>query len=83
MDRAGPRRTLPSSVILLGFTSFFTDVGAEMIYPMLPLFVASLGATPVFLGLVEGVADATARVLPWLDRWWGSLRRLGRCWRSV
>jgi MFS family permease len=48
---------------LLGFTSFFTDVGAEMIYPMLPLFVASLGATPVFLGLVEGVADATASVL--------------------
>jgi MFS family permease len=50
-------------VVALGLTSFFTDVGAEMIYPMLPLFVASLGASPVFLGLVEGIADATASLL--------------------
>jgi len=62
MDASSKRR-LPVTVILLGLTSFFTDLGSEMIYPMLPLFVASLGATPVFLGLVEGVADATASLL--------------------
>ncbi len=55
---------LPATVLLLGVTSFFADVGSEMIFPLLPVFmVGSLGATPAFLGLVEGVADATASVL--------------------
>jgi MFS family permease len=56
-------RRLPRTVVALGFTSFFTDVGSEMIFPLLPVFVASLGATPAFLGLVEGLADATASLL--------------------
>jgi MFS family permease len=54
---------LPATVIALGVTSFFTDVGSEMIFPLLPVFVASLGATPAFLGLVEGVAETTASLL--------------------
>jgi len=46
---------------MLGVTSFFADVGSDMIFPLLPVFmVGTLGATPAFLGLVEGVADATA-----------------------
>ena len=59
-----PPLRLPVTVLLLGVTSFFADVGSEMIFPLLPVFmVGSLGATPAFLGLVEGVADATASVL--------------------
>jgi len=57
------RRKLPSAVIALGITSFFTDVGSEMIFPLLPVFVASLGAAPMFLGLVEGIADATSSLI--------------------
>ncbi|MFI5305889.1 MAG: MFS transporter [Polyangiales bacterium] len=57
------RRRLPATVIALGATSFFTDVGSEMIFPLLPMFVASLGASATFLGLVEGAADATASLL--------------------
>lgn len=57
------RTRLPPAVIALGFTSFFTDVGSEMIFPLLPVFVASLGAAPAFLGLVEGVAEATSSFL--------------------
>src|SRR6185369_8255306 len=34
-----------------------------MIFPLLPVFLASLGAAPVFLGLVEGAADATSSLL--------------------
>ena len=60
-DRTSKR--LPPTVIALGITSFFTDVGSEMIFPLLPVFVASIGAAPVFLGLVEGVADATSSLL--------------------
>ncbi len=56
-------RKLPAAVIALGVTSFFSDVGSEMIFPLLPVFVASLGASPAFLGLVEGLADATSSVL--------------------
>lgn len=58
-----PRRRLPAAVLALGATSFFTDVGSEMIFPLLPVFVASLGASMTFLGLVEGLADATASLL--------------------
>jgi MFS family permease len=56
-------KRLPAGIIALGVTSFFTDVGSEMIFPLLPVFVASLGASPTFLGLVEGIADATASLL--------------------
>ncbi len=54
---------LPAAVVALGLTSFFTDIGTEMIFPLLPVFLASLGAAPVFLGLVEGAADATSSLL--------------------
>lgn len=57
------RRRLPAAIIALGFTSLFTDIGTEMIFPLLPAFVASLGAAPAFLGLVEGLADATSSLL--------------------
>ncbi len=60
---AGKTRPLPRTVILLGVTSFFTDIGSEMIFPLLPVYLASLGAAPAFLGLIEGLADATSSLL--------------------
>lgn len=54
---------LPRTVVALGLTSFFTDVGADMIFPLLPVFLAGLGASAPFLGLVEGLADATSAAL--------------------
>jgi MFS family permease len=58
------RPSLPATVILLGMTSLFTDVGTEMIFPLLPMFlVEALGASPTYLGLVEGIANAVASVL--------------------
>ncbi|MSP25791.1 MAG: MFS transporter [Myxococcales bacterium] len=62
-EPANARRRLPAAVIALGVTSFFADVGSEMIFPLLPVFVASLGASTTFLGLVEGLADATSSLL--------------------
>ena len=60
---AAPGR-LPRTVILLGFTSLFTDVGTEMIFPLLPAFlVDTLGAGPAYLGLVEGAADTVSSLL--------------------
>jgi MFS family permease len=55
---------LPRTVVLLGLTSLFTDVGTEMIFPLLPVFlVATLGAGPAYLGLVEGAANTVASLL--------------------
>jgi MFS family permease len=55
---------LPSAVILLGFTSLFTDVGTEMIFPLLPVFLTEvLKAGPAYIGLVEGAADTVSSLL--------------------
>jgi MFS family permease len=58
-----PPRKLPATVIALGLTSFLADLGSEMIFPLLPVFLASLGAAPAFLGLVDGLANATSSLL--------------------
>ncbi|MGH7296198.1 MAG: MFS transporter, partial [Polyangiaceae bacterium] len=59
-----PRPRLPLSVILLGFTSLFTDVGTEMIFPLLPVFLTEvLRAGPAYIGLVEGAADTVSSLL--------------------
>lgn len=57
------RPRLPATVIALGLTSLFTDVATEMVFPLLPAFVLTLGAGPTFLGLLEGLADAISSVL--------------------
>lgn len=67
------RLRLPATVIALGVTSFFTDVASEAVFPLLPGFLALLGAGPTFLGLLEGVADAVSAWLKyqsgrWADR---------------
>src|SRR5882672_6437008 len=64
LPRSRGAMRLPAAIVLLGLTSFFADVASEMIFPLLPIFLTgTLGAAPTFLGLVEGVADATASLL--------------------
>lgn len=55
---------LPRTVVVLGLVSFLNDTASEMITPLLPLFLTTtLGAGPAVVGLVEGVAEATASLL--------------------
>src|SRR5512143_3344870 len=54
---------IPANVIVLGMVSLFTDAASEMIYPLVPIFVASLGSGAVILGVIEGVAETTAAML--------------------
>jgi MFS family permease len=57
-------RQLPTTVVLLGVTSFFNDIGTEMIFPLVPVFlVEALGAGTTYVGLVEGTADMVASFL--------------------
>ncbi len=55
---------LPRPVWLLGWVSLFTDMGTEMIYPLLPLFLTRvLGGGAMSIGLIEGVAEAANSLL--------------------
>jgi MFS family permease len=57
-------RTLPASIWALGFGSLFMDMSSELIHSLLPVFmVTTLGASMITVGLIEGVAEATAAVL--------------------
>jgi MFS family permease len=54
-------KKLPPEVYVLGTVSLFTDIASEMVYPLLPLFLTGvLGASTTVVGLVEGIAEATA-----------------------
>ena len=55
---------IPAAVWALGFVSLLMDVSSEMIHSLLPLFmVGVLGASALTVGLVEGVAEATALIV--------------------
>ncbi len=61
---------MKQNVILLGLVSLFNDFSAEMIYAVMPAFlVGVLGAPPIVLGLIEGVADAVASFLKIISGW--------------
>ena len=54
-------RRIPGGVWIIGFVSLLMDISSEMIHSLLPLFMATaLGAPVVIIGLIEGVAEATA-----------------------
>lgn len=62
--------SLSPLVVSLGLVSLFNDIASEMIYPLLPAFLtATLGAGTAAVGIVEGVAEATAAVGKGLFGW--------------
>ncbi len=65
------KEKLPRNVIVLGVVSLLTDMSSDMIVPLLPLFITTtLGAGPAALGIIEGVAEATASFLKLLSGAW-------------
>lgn len=60
----------PSLAIRLGWVSFFNDCSSEVLARALPLFLtAGLGATPTFVGLIEGAAEAVSILLKGFSGW--------------
>lgn len=56
--------SLPQNVLALSFVALLNDVSSEIIYPLLPAFLAlSLGASPFLIGLIEGIAESVASLL--------------------
>ncbi len=57
-------KKLPRNVWALSFVSLLNDTSSEIIYPLLPTFLAlTLGASPLAIGAIEGIAESTASLL--------------------
>jgi MFS family permease len=56
-------RGLPRVIWVLGVASLLNDVSSEAIFPLLPVFLTSLGAPMRYIGLIEGSADSLASLL--------------------
>ena len=57
-------RAVPKGVWALGFVSLFMDVSSEMIHALLPVFLVTVvGASTLTVGVIEGVAEATASIV--------------------
>jgi len=56
-------RQIPGGVWALGFVSLLMDVSSEMIHALLPVYlVVVLGASALSVGIIEGIAEATAAI---------------------
>jgi MFS family permease len=63
-SRLSTLRQIPGSIWVLGCVSLLMDVSSEIIHSLLPMFMmASLGASAATIGIIEGVAEATAPVV--------------------
>jgi len=65
------KKKIDRNIITMGLVSLFTDISSQMIYPLLPIFLSSvLGMGIVFIGLLEGIAEATASILKVFSGWY-------------
>jgi MFS family permease len=61
---------LSRNIYVAGVVSLLMDISSEMIYPLLPLFLANvLGASKELIGLIEGVAESTASIVKIFSGW--------------
>jgi MFS family permease len=64
MSQTIATHSIPRTVWALGFVSLFMDLSSEMVHSLLPMFlVGSLGVSMITLGLIEGIAEATALIV--------------------
>jgi MFS family permease len=76
-------RNLPRNVWAVSLTSFFMDISSEMVINILPLFLSNvLGVKTNIIGVIEGVAEATASILKVFSGWISDKLR-GRKWIAV
>lgn len=72
---------IPPAIWVLGFVSLLMDISSELIHSLLPVFlVTALGASALVVGLIEGVAEATALIVKvfsgTLSDYWGKRKPL-------
>jgi MFS family permease len=63
-ERIDTKRRIPGEIWVLGFVSLLMDVSSEMVHSLLPVFLVSVIGTSVWVvGLIEGVAEASALIV--------------------
>ena len=73
----GILKQIPAAVWVLGFVSLLMDISSEMIHALLPLFmVTTLGTSVLAVGIIEGLAEATALIVKVFSGVWSDY--LGR-----
>jgi MFS family permease len=66
----GPQRILTRNIWILSLVSLFTDMASEMLYPMMPVYLRSVGFTVLAIGMLEGIAEAVAGLgKAWFGAW--------------
>jgi len=58
------------NVILLGLASFINDISSDMIFAVMPLFIASLGGAGIAVGLIGGLGDSISGILKVFSGYW-------------
>lgn len=61
---------LTRNLLIVGLVSLFTDLSSQMVFPLIPLYLISLGAGAWVVGLVEGAAETTASLLKVFSGYW-------------
>ena len=61
---------LGRNIIILGLVSLFTDLSSQMVFPLIPLYLVTIGASAWVVGLVEGAAETTASLLKVFSGYW-------------
>jgi MFS family permease len=80
----GRVRLLDRNVRSLGLVSFFADFSTEMVYPLFPYFITGvLGAPAAVLGLIEGIAEATASITRYPFGQWSDFTGRRRAFTSA
>jgi len=64
------------NIVLLGLVSLLNDISSEIIQPVLPLFISSLGGNFLAIGLIGGVSDGLPSIIKFFAGYWSD--RLGR-----
>jgi MFS family permease len=64
MNPSPSQPRIPRGIWVLGFVSMLMDISSEMVHSLLPMFlVGSLGVSVLVVGIIEGLAEATALIV--------------------
>ncbi len=70
MNRKSFLKGFTRNLIIVGLVSLFTDLSSQMVFPLIPLYLVTIGASAWVIGLVEGAAETTASLLKVFSGYW-------------
>jgi MFS family permease len=54
------QKIITRNILIVSLVSLFTDIASEMLYPVMPVYLKSIGFSVLLIGILEGIAEATA-----------------------